>query len=322
MPKISALEFCDKLASILVLILAISVVCGYFSSFSWFFDLLVNFQYQYAFGAVILLLWFTIRKHRNCALLCIALACSALFQIYASLDLTTAETVTDGEFTIVQYNRKYTLSGHEGLKDFIRLEDPDVIVVQEAVHTHASALNELKDEYPHQILEPRPNAFGMIVLSKHPFLEKNVIPFQRMAIDNFLLHFTVQPNGFDPISIYTLHPTPPIYPLHQKQRNSELVITSQAAGEDKTANVIMMGDWNMTPFSPHFRSVLKNGKLKNQHTALYPLLTWPAFFPVPALQIPIDHILHKGNIELIEKRRGHPMRSDHYPVIATFTNKG
>lgn len=309
------------IAKILIMILAISLVGGYFARTSWFFDLLVHFQFQYAFGVLILLFWSFIRKHKKQALLCLALYCSAFFQIYTSLDFTTARTPTDTDFTIVQYNRKYTIANHDALKDFIKREQPDVIVVQEAVQSHADALDDLRADYPHQILEPRKNAFGMVVLSKHPFIEQRVTPFKRMAIDNFLLHFTVQPSGFDAVSIYAIHPTPPVYPLHQKQRNSELAITSQTAGHDKTANIIMMGDWNITPFSPYFKDVLKNGNLKNEHTHLSALITWPSFFGLPIFQIPIDHILHRGNIMLVEKRRGPAMGSDHYPVIATFTNK-
>ncbi len=35
-------------------------------------------------------------------------------------------------------------------------------------------------------------------------------------------------------------------------------------------------------------------------------------------QIPIDHILHKGDLKLVDKHRGSAMGSDHYPLIAIF----
>jgi endonuclease/exonuclease/phosphatase (EEP) superfamily protein YafD len=44
--------------------------------------------------------------------------------------------------------------------------------------------------------------------------------------------------------------------------------------------------------------------------------TWPA--GVPALLIPLDHLLHTPDIVITSRRVGADAGSDHYPVIVEF----
>ena len=80
----------------------------------------------------------------------------------------------------------------------------------------------------------------------------------------------------------------------------------------------MAGDWNITPYSPYFDELKKRSGLKYEITTIFPAHTWPSPFILPLFQIPIDHILYKGDLQLISKERGPAMGSDHYPLIATF----
>ena len=136
---------------------------------------------------------------------------------------------------------------------------------------------------------------------------------------NFYLKFIIHPYGYsEPIAIYALHAVPPLGEKASQQRNDEIKAVENAIENDTHSNVIMIGDWNITPFSPYFTDLLSNTGLKNAHSNMYTAPTWPSQFQLQIYQIPIDHILHKGELALIEKKRGPAMGSDHYPVIATY----
>ena len=78
--------------------------------------------------------------------------------------------------------------------------------------------------------------------------------------------------------------------------------------------MIVAGDFNVTPWSPHFRDLLKAAGLRNAACGPGYLATWPRWF-WPA-RIPIDHVLLKGPWAVTTLRLGPAFGSDHYPIIA------
>jgi endonuclease/exonuclease/phosphatase (EEP) superfamily protein YafD len=93
---------------------------------------------------------------------------------------------------------------------------------------------------------------------------------------------------------------------------------AQFAGAAREDNVILMGDWNLTPWSPVFREVLEIGGLHYQNFGLLPVSTWPSFNFLSVLKIPIDHVLFKGGLRPVSFARGPSNGSDHHSLIARF----
>ncbi len=84
------------------------------------------------------------------------------------------------------------------------------------------------------------------------------------------------------------------------------------AAEMANEALIVAGDFNMTPWSPAYRS-LRHGSFL--HSATRFARTWPA----PAPFMPLDHILYRGQVRIVnaEAWLGGPARSasDHLPVV-------
>ena len=84
------------------------------------------------------------------------------------------------------------------------------------------------------------------------------------------------------------------------------------AAEMASEALIVAGDFNMTPWSPAYRA-LRHGSLLRSATRF--ARTWPA----PAPVVPLDHILYRGDVELVRGQTwlGGPARSasDHLPVV-------
>ncbi len=74
----------------------------------------------------------------------------------------------------------------------------------------------------------------------------------------------------------------------------------------------MIGDLNLTPFSPFFKELLERSGLADARKPLGLHVTWPTMsLPV---WIPIDHCLAGTGLRIGEVRRGRDLGSDHYPL--------
>lgn len=311
-------KFIDDLATALSILL----ICGFTLSLGarlhWFLDLFSHFSQQYFIGGLLLtplLVWQ--KKKLLLVLVSISMLTSG-FEVYRHVESVPSKE--QPSLRIVQYNRNVGLTQHDKFIAWIKShkDDFDVVVMQEATPSIAKAASDLGDLFPHQIHEPRDHAFGMVILSKYPMLTANMIPLNGPTYSSFAAKITIQPPSSAPVTIYALHALPPMGADKQKQRNFELFETAKHIAQDTDKNIIMMGDWNITPYSPYFSDLLEKAGLHYQISGPYPFPTWPSHFVPIILQIPIDHILTKGDLVLIEKKRGPALGSDHYPVIASF----
>ena len=112
-----------------------------------------------------------------------------------------------------------------------------------------------------------------------------------------------------------VHPTSPkpTEPEDSRERNYQLDHIG-ATVEGVAGPVIVAGDFNTTPWSPHFRDLLATTGLRDAGTGRGWLPTWPGRLG-PA-GIPIDHVLVRGEVAVTGLRRGPDVGSDHYPLIA------
>lgn len=327
---VSKLDNFNNWVRLLCILLAFAYVLSLGASFLWLFDLLRHFIVQYLLLGAVFALLALLRKLWPYALAMAALCGLCGYEIISRIDYVappTAEALAGpGLLKVITYNRRYTLTAHQEMIDFIKAEKPDIFFILEATHTHADAVKkDLKKDYPYQILFPKENAFGMVAASRHPFTYKwkTFSQLEIRGLDNFLLIARIQLKGFAPVSFYALHAPPPLLSGFFAQRNAELkhAATFITSGHRKANdNIVLLGDWNITPYSPFFSQLLKTGGFKNQTTSLFLLPTWPAQF-YPLFRIPIDHILHKGEMTLIDKHLGPSLGSDHHAVVATFALK-
>ncbi len=78
--------------------------------------------------------------------------------------------------------------------------------------------------------------------------------------------------------------------------------------------VVIIGDFNSTPWTRTFQSFLQQGHLVNSQQGYGAQSTWPAAWP-SALRIAIDHCLHSDGLLTLSRSIGPPLDSDHRPLI-------
>ncbi len=293
--------------------------------YNFIFDLFSHFVLQYVLGGVILTGCLLGLRSWKFAAFAFLVTVANIGELYRHIDFSWDAHPSSilAPVTVVQYNRHLVPTDQHVLKQWLtdNADKFDVVVLQEANDSVAAIANELGSLYPYQIQEPRSShAFGMVILSRLPFEEMEKINFPTQRFVNFAVKLVIRPQQFkEPITIYVLHAIPPMGVPEQAQRNFELKTVSELAGKDTSRYRLMIGDWNITSYSPFFTDAINASKLRKQETGLLPEPTWPTMALPWLMQIPIDHILSSSSLILLDKRREAPVFSDHYAIIATFT---
>ncbi len=309
-----------KIVNILSFVLITSYITSLFAPLNWACDLFRHFMHQYFLGSLALAPILIYMKKPLLSMAIIIVFCLSAYEIYSTTEVITHNNKHNGNtLKIVHYNRHYNLQNHENMIKWIEEQNPDIFIVQETGETHSVAIKGLLNTYPHQVHKSDKGAFGFVLASKHKIISSRIHQDKKYVLNNIYVHARIKLPDGNIISVYASHPPPPVSYALQKQRNENLKAIASEINNDDDKSIIFMGDWNITQYSPYFKDLLDSTGLQNQHTSPYPQPTWPSTFITSILQIPIDHILHKGDLTLINKNRSHHLGSDHYPIIAEFS---
>lgn len=200
-------------------------------------------------------------------------------------------------------------NGDEGpLLDSIEQQQPDVIVVSEFTEAWEARLEPLAATHPHSVRITGYGAFGIAVYSTRPLIRKK--PFSLVSTP--AIDVTVElPDG--EMRIIGVHLRPPVSARSSQERNAQLERLA-AMAQDTSSPLIVTGDFNISPYSPWFRTLLRDGTLTDARAGQWPAATWPVERPM--LGTPIDHVVIGRGIEVAAFARLGDVGSDHYPVMA------
>ncbi|MCL1921095.1 MAG: endonuclease/exonuclease/phosphatase family protein, partial [Kiritimatiellaeota bacterium] len=215
---------------------------------------------------------------------------------------------------VMLFNVNYKTGDPEKVLGVIRAHDPDVIVLEEIGQRWFNRLAPtLAQTHPHHTTALRDDPFGIGLWSKHPFAVTNILYSRNAAVPSILAEIDA-PHGR--YAVLATHPLPPIGPFFSEYRDAQLAELARLV-RDTRLPLLLVGDLNATPWCAAFKRLLRDADLRNasQGRGLYP--TWPAVFPA-FLRIPIDHVLHTPGIEIISRRTGGRVGSDHLPVLVEF----
>ncbi|MBX2833775.1 MAG: endonuclease/exonuclease/phosphatase family protein [Micavibrio sp.] len=312
------------IANTVLSVLAILFLAGQFAPlFHWIADILSHFQLQYALASLVIAPAFMINKKYIQLFLCALICIAALSNIYFSYDRSKVEqTENPVHLTVVQYNRLHSNHDYDAMVAWLKnyKDDFDVVNIQEITSRSKRALAEVTEEYPYRYPELVRTYSDLYILSKHPLKDTRFIGTStpgRFGPPG--IHVKVMAPGIaEGVSVYSLHTQSPKKWWRHAVRNQQLEFMARAIAANTSDKLIFLGDWNVAPYSPYFKSMKNGADLVNDMGGLLPIPTWSADAVLPIFQIPIDHILHRKGLRLTSKERASPMGSDHYPVIAHF----
>lgn len=117
--------------------------------------------------------------------------------------------------------------------------------------------------------------------------------------------------GGEQVTVIAAHASWPLGPVDSARRNAQLDTLADLA-RGAPGPVLLLGDLNLTAFTPRFARLLQRGGLTDCAAGRGFEPSWPVLFP--PLGIRIDHCLHGPGLRTAALRNGPRFGSDHRPL--------
>jgi endonuclease/exonuclease/phosphatase (EEP) superfamily protein YafD len=281
-------------------------------SLPWVLGLLSHWQWFYLvaglFGAGLALVF---RRYTS-----IAAAAALLFSwsFYMPAAPLHEETLTAGDdMQVATVNLNFDNTDTRKLFEWLVSGDaPHLVAIQEFTSAHQSSLlgpdgAGVRAAYPHRLLLPQDDQFGLAVLSKLPLAQaETVLPADEFHTPKFRGRGVWRGSE---IALTVVHPMPPISAEYAQVRDESLLEESRNTLSSGLPGIIL-GDMNDTPWSASLRSMQDNFRRVN---SLAP--TWPNVSGGFSL-LPLDHILVTRHWQRVGSFVGPDVGSDHRPSVA------
>ena len=291
-------------------------LASFAGNFWWVFELTTHFRVQYALalGAFMVILlqmrqWRWAARFGTFALINVAIIAPAFWS-----ESLTAQAARDGlpVLRTLLANVNVDNRDHERIRRTITEFDPDIVVLLEATPWLLDHLRDLNERYPHRMAEPREDPFGIALLSRHPFSSVRVIHLGDAGLPAIVA--VIAASGH-PFTLIGVHPWPPVNAEFAQGRNEQLHELATLIRQTPSP-LLVLGDLNTSPWSPYFARLITNSGLQDSLQGRGVQPSWPVNWPL--LWTPIDHALFSEGIQILQRKTGSAIGSDHYPVIVEF----
>lgn len=291
------------------------------NGWSHYLELLSHFQVQYF--AVALFLWSILltlkaRKWSIVSMFCLAFL---LVNLLPWFSLPTRKSwAGESVYRVIVANLEgFKNKQYDRALSLINKTQPDSVVFVEFDRYWLKAISELKATYPYFFYELNPPPRGLIVLSRYPLDNARVKYFDTRDTPSLVFQTTLDSQS---VSLIATHPKTPLTAANFRSRNHQLTKLARYVASSPNP-FIVLGDLNITMWSPYYRRMEQISKLHNARRGYGILPTWSilgfegklAKFLAATFSIPIDHCLISNEFEVVAVRRGESIGSDHLPLI-------
>lgn len=219
---------------------------------------------------------------------------------------------------VVTYNVLQGSVDPDRLREELAALKPDVIVLEEC----AARCGRIKrwDEYETRI---QPYGTDTAILSPHPLavaIPDKQDPAVRLSNASVRVELLLPDASGTPraVAVYGIHPSSPHTRQDWRERNASLARYAELARHDAADRpVIVAGDWNTPPLSPHYHRFLEMSGLVATDRSLWPATT--RYFRELGLPTfvggTVDRVVTSREFRAVASRIGPDLGSDHLPVI-------
>ncbi len=300
-------------------------------AYDWQLDLLTHFRFQYTLCFLVAGIGLRLLRWKCMSGLALAALVFNLWFV-APLYLPNADTrmaarwradASAPAFTLLHYNVNTANSRQADVADMVARSGADLVFLQEISPAWVVALEGRVPGYRPVKLEPRTDNFGIGMwvrdASNIDVVEVEARDLSGGVAQVPAIEAVVRVDGRQ-VRVVSLHTLPPVSLAYSEARNAQLRAAAQLA-RDSDLPFILIGDLNATPWSAHYRAMVREGGLTDPlrgGAALgvsAPGASWPAGLVTPGM-IPIDHVLSRNGAVVVERRLGEATGSDHRPLYA------
>jgi endonuclease/exonuclease/phosphatase (EEP) superfamily protein YafD len=292
-------------------------VAGWCGRWHWLLDLASHFR-PYWLAVAVAGLVACLRWRSPVAAACLALAAAAnvrellpYWSAFATQPAAEAAGTPDGgSLRVIAMNVHRVNDDTTAAVAYLRDRRPDIVAVLEVDAEWAPALDALDDLFPHRVIRPRPDSFGIAVLSRWPLIDPRVVDFGTVEYPSIVAD--VRHKGGD-FRFVATHPFPPFDGRRAAELTAHLAGVAEAVAAAPLP-CIVAGDLNATPWSLPFRTLVERSGLRDTALGRGVQASWNARLWAP--RIPIDHILAPPDAVVLRRSVGPDIGSDHFPVEA------
>ena len=298
-------------------VLAATLLAATASGF-WLGDLAVHFPVQYAGLALILFVLLLILRRPAWAGLALVVAALNAFSAAPVLaarppasPLIARDAPDPVHVRVASLNVLYTSTQYQRVAEFIHREHPDAVVLMEMTAAWRRGLVGLEQEFPFHYQTQGVGKRGMDLWSRLPMKDVGVLPIG--ARQEPAIQATLTTREGRAIRVFGVHATWPLAPRSAARRNEQFASLAREARATKELPLVVVGDFNVSPFSPHFKRLLADSGLRSAADGFGWVPTWPSFLLPVGIQI--DHALVNPAVTVKTFQRGSGDGSDHRPII-------
>lgn len=288
----------------------VQVILIVFASRWWFADLFTHFRPQALLLGLLLLVTAVTLRYRYAWVVPVLLMTPHVWVLAPYLPTQKQIPPSDTSQTLLAWNVFAGNKRHDEIVSTIRDLEADVVLLMEVSPELGVQLGGLRDLYPEIKISPSTDAFGIALLSRQPLPELSIERIGEELFNTVVARFE---NGVTFVGAHTL---PPAGSHYSRIRNQQLRELAESVSH-REGPVIVAGDLNVSPFSPHFRQFIKYTSLTDTRRGRGVLNSWPEGRLLT--RIPIDHVLTTDGIEVGElKILSDSHGSDHFPVYCRW----
>ena len=300
-----------------VVLICVTVATG-FARYHWCADLLANLRVQQVLVLVgVLMLFLVSRQWKWCVVVGVMIAIhvpwfAAAFPVRSHVQ----RNASDLRITLANV---FTRNDQHGkIADDIVRGNPQVIVILELSSSLAQKLSdELAESHPHRILYPDDAGnFGIGLFSAFAIKE-----YKLFDIDESIGIKSIEA-AIGGYRVYATHPLPPMSSRGFAARNRHLDKFASRIrdhqGRFPEQPIVLVGDLNVTPWSPFFADFEQRSGLKRAIDGIDFEPTWYAFDWFP-FGLVLDHAMISHGVRCIDQCVGPNIGSDHRSVTVELS---
>lgn len=214
------------------------------------------------------------------------------------------------------------------LRELIRDNDPDIVLLSEPTQWWLEQLEGLEDDYPFTLFQPQENEYGLLLYSRLELKDSRV----RFLIDPEVpsIRTKVRLRSGALVTLYGLHPRPPGLSrskatgeeegdgerIDSDMRDAELLSVATEVSESGDIPVIVGGDFNDVAWSHTTHLFQRIGGLLDPRVGRGLIHTYDTRSRI--LRYPLDHVFASRHFLLVELRRLDDIGSDHFPLFVVL----
>lgn len=224
------------------------------------------------------------------------------------------------DFRILEFNINTQNQQWDVISFSILSQKPDVAIL---IEISAEAMQELESRLEEVLpFSYRTTGGGLAIFSRFPlsFNQSRKMAQSTVLISDFQV-------GVQKIHLIATHPIIPLGFSRFTRRNAELAAITDYIQTHQDENLLLVGDFNVTPWSPYYRRLVQKTSLHNTRQGFGIEPSWieeatyvhyPKFI-TRTVKLPIDHIFVSRNFKVVNCKTYKGGNSDHRILVSDLS---